>query len=100
MYGTTMKSFNEKGSRKKDKEKKPSFFARGRKNPKVQDIDIKDTTYMKIDMMEETTVEAVVPTKKESIKDVFSFKDFPIASVVITAIITMLMIVLSTGFNM
>lgn len=100
MYGTTMKSFNTKGSRKKDKEKKPNFFSRGRrKDPKMSETEIKDTTYMKIDPMEDTVAETVVSVKKEGFKESFSIKDFPIASVVITAILTMLMIVLTTGFN-
>ena len=96
MYGTTMKNYGvNKASRFKDE--KRSLFAKkaqvkeNKKNKKEE-----DTKYLKLDsaddikcVSEREHVEAQKPT--------FSRKDFPIPSVIVTVLMTMMLLVVAVG---
>jgi len=94
MYGTTMKNYN---SSKSYKEDKTSVYQK--KNAKMSKSlreNTPKTRYMKInerraDPKMETT------SSFDTIKETFSRKEFPIASVIFTAIATMVILLLTTG---
>ncbi len=91
MYGTTMKNYS---SSKSVKEEKKSLYTK--KASKVRREEAPKTRYMKI------TERRIEPKKEQtasydSIKDSFSKKEFPIASVIFTAIATMVLLLLTTG---
>ena len=97
MYGTTMRSFNEnKGSMTK-KEKRHGFFFRA-KNSKKEAKKLRkreaDTQYMRLN---DTSC-----NKNEEdgvVNEGFSIKDLPIASVVVTLVLTMMLLVMTSGFG-
>lgn len=94
MYGTTMKNYN---SSKSYKEEKTSVYQK--KNSKVSKSSRENapkTRYMKIN---ERKVEPKVETTSsfDIVRDDFSRKEFPIASVIFTAIATMVLLLLTTG---
>ena len=91
MYGTTMKNYNSSKSYKEDK-----IGLNSKKSFKSQKNDTPKTRYMKInekriEPKEETT------SSYSIIRNNFSRKEFPIASVIFTAIATMVLLLLTTG---
>ena len=92
MYGTTMKNYGASKAYRSKKETKDIF-----RNKKVsKKSDAQNTRYMKINESKKNVV--VQPTMSEnSLRNEFSKKEFPIASVIFTAIITMLALLLGTG---
>lgn len=97
MYGTTMKNYNvNKASITKD-ERKEAFSQREAavKNKKSKKTEEKDTRYVKIKSSSKTdNVEIVDEHVEES---GFSRKDFPIPSVIITVLMTMMLLVVTVG---
>ncbi len=94
MYGTTMKNYN---SSKSYKEEKTSVYQKkNAKRSKSQKENTPKTRYMKIN---ERRVEprAETTSSYDIVKDEFSRKEFPIASVIFTAIATMVLLLLTTG---
>lgn len=94
MYGTTMKNYN---SSKSYKEEKTGVYQK--KNAKMSKSlreNTPKTRYMKIN---ERRVEPKMETTSsfDTIKETFSRKEFPIASVIFTAIATMVLLLLTTG---
>ena len=95
MYGTTIKSYNEN---KLNKNKKKSFAAvceskKSRKGMKKKDI---DTKYVRINP---NTGACDNEEREKNVNEPFSIKDLPIASVMITVILTMMMLVMTSGFG-
>jgi hypothetical protein len=98
MYGTTIKSYNtSKGSKPRD----GGFFSRNKNvRKKSSREDGLKTRYLKInereyDSYSETSSTATYSTK--SAEQTVSRKEFPIASVVLTVIITMISLLIGTG---
>ena len=94
MYGTTMKNYN---SSKSYKEEKTSVYQK--KNAKMSKAlreNTPKTRYMKIN---ERRIEPKAETTSSFnvVKEDFSRKEFPIASVIFTAIATMILLLLTTG---
>ena len=96
MYGTTIRSFNEnKDIRNKKTKKEKSNFRlddnkKEKKKYRKKDI---DTQYMKLDEAVSDSVE------EKSTMEGFSIKDLPIASVVVTLLLTMMLLVMTSGFG-
>lgn len=94
MYGTTIKSYENKGFKnKKEKKEKTFFTANDKRETKVSKRE-QDTKYMKINAYNDKGVDT-----EESVAEGFSIKELPIASVVITVILTMMMLVMTSGFG-
>lgn len=93
MYGTTIKSYENKGFKNKKEKKEKGFFSANKKEKSVSNKE-QDTKYMKINASTEKN-EVV----EESVSEGFSLKELPIASVVITVILTMMMLVMTSGFG-
>lgn len=95
MYGTTMKNYNvNRASGSKD-EKKGIFGKRiSLKERRAKKEE--DTRYMNLQSTIEMPAEEAAKTQKE-IESGFSRKDFPIPSVIITVLLTMMLIVVGTG---
>lgn len=97
MYGTTIKSFNEnKEIHTKKAKKERTFFHTGNSKKEAKKLRKKDydTKYMKIGVndIEENADDRVT-------KEAFSIKDLPIASVVVTLLLTMMLLVMTSGFG-
>ncbi len=96
MYGTTMKNYNvNRASGIKDVKKslfsKKSQAKEHKKNKKEE-----DTRYLKLDSTEE--VKGVSESEHiENDKPAFSRKDFPIPSVIVTVLMTMMLLVVAVG---
>lgn len=97
MYGTTIRSFNENKEIKEKKSKKDkSFYTvnESKKDKKKLNKKDLDTKYMKINGTAMASEE-----EGRNANEGFSIKDLPIASVVITVILTMMMLVMTSGFG-
>lgn len=96
MYGTTIRSFNENKemNNKKMRKEKTAFHSNDSKKEKkkLRKKDV-DTQYMKL---EDTTNEGI---EEKSTIEGFSIKDLPIASVVVTLLLTMMLLVMTSGFG-
>ncbi len=94
MYGTTMRDYNvNQASGSKDEKK--SIFSRKMKNKdKNKNKKPQDTTYMKLEENNNKTETKEHDAVKEPL---FSKKDFPIPTVIITVLFTMMMLVVLTG---
>lgn len=94
MYGTTMKNYS---SSKSHKEEKSDFYqGKSSNTSKSRNNNAQKTRYMKIN---ERTAEPRYETTSscEVTKENFSRKEFPIASIIFTAIATMVLLLLTTG---
>ena len=97
MYGTTIKSYNvNKGSKAKD----GGFFSRNKNVRKTLREETQRTRYLKInnkdyDAYSDTT--STVTCSASSTEETVSRKEFPIASVVLTVIVTMVSLLIGTG---
>lgn len=95
MYGTTIRSFNENkvAKTKKSKGTRVVYRANSKKETKKNKKAI-DTQYVNMENVNSRdNVEEA--TKNES----FSIKDLPIASVVVTLLLTMMILVMTSGFG-
>ena len=95
MYGTTMKNYSVNKASVSQDEKRGIFSKRlslkERKSKKEE-----DTRYMKLESTSEMpTTETAVETKDAETG--LSKKDFPIPSVIITVLLTMMLLVVGTG---
>lgn len=97
MYGTTIRSYNESKSSKpkNNRIEKPHII--DNKESKAARKKQQDTKYMKLNV--NSNKESYSVTEETNTNEVFSLKDLPIASVVITVILTMMMLVLTSGFG-
>lgn len=94
MYGTTMKNYSNRASGLKDVKK--SWFSKktqAKENKKSKKVE--DTRYLKLDSVEE--VKNVNEADYETEKSAFSRKDFPIPSVIVTVLMTMMLLVVAVG---
>ena len=91
MYGTTIRNYNTTQGVRVEAEEE-NFFNRN------NIADMQETRYVKI---EETPVkvhtDTAKPAKENKATDTVSRKEFPIASVILTIIITMLLLLVTTG---
>lgn len=95
MYGTTIRSFNENkvAKDKKTKGQRVVYRANSKKDTRKNKKSA-DTQYVSIDRVSShENVEQVEKTES------FSFKDLPIASVVVTLLLTMMLLVMTSGFG-
>ncbi len=97
MYGTTIRSYNESKSSKpkNNRIEKPHII--DSKERKMSYKKQQDTKYMKLNVS--SNKESYSASEDSNTNDAFSLKDLPIASVVITVILTMMMLVLTSGFG-
>ena len=95
MYGTTIRSFNENKVAKDNKTKgqRVVYRANSKKETK-KNKKTADTQYVSIDRVN-SGENAEQVEKNES----FSFKDLPIASVIVTLLLTMMLLVMTSGFG-
>lgn len=99
MYGTTMKSFslNQTSKNKKLKKEDISFEEKPRKRlAKKESQRVQDKKYINLNNSIEKETDDEI---ENSFSEGFSIKDLPIASVVITIILTMMMLVMTSGFG-
>lgn len=87
MYGTTMKSYN---SSKSHKNVDQEVNNKSKDTPKTRYMKINERRYDRNNTYE-TTATCEIP------ENGFSRKEFPIASVIFTAIATMIVLLLTTG---
>lgn len=91
MYGTTIRNYNTTQGVRVEAEEE-NFFNRN------NTTDMQETRYVKI---EETPVkvhtDTTKPARENKATDTVSRKEFPIASVILTIIITMLLLLVTTG---
>ena len=91
MYGTTMKSYNSsKHNRVEAQENNKSRKQKNKDNTPT-------TRYMKINERKYNRNNYETTSSCEIVKEGFSKKEFPIASVIFTAIATMIALLLTTG---
>ena len=95
MYGTTMKNYN--ASKAFKKEKTTLFNAKSIKEKKTRKEEAPKTRYMKINEKKADIIEQSKTASFETVKEGFSRKEFPIASIIFTAIATMLLLLFTTG---
>ena len=97
MYGTTIRSYNESKSLKHKKlniERSSSCKSETKKAAPRKSKKEQDTRYMRLDSTKKTDNQEF-----ENENEAFSFKELPIVSVVITVILTMMMLVMTSGFG-
>ena len=95
MYGTTIRSFNENkvAKNKKTKGQRVVYQANSKKETK-RNKKTDDTQYVSMNRV--NSGENVAQAGKN---ENFSFKDLPIASVVVTLLLTMMLLVMTSGFG-
>lgn len=93
MYGTTIKSYNAKPKNERIEKTHTVDNKKSRLSRKKN----QDTKYMKLNVG--SNKESYSVPEENNTNEVFSLKDLPIASVVITVILTMMMLVLTSGFG-
>lgn len=93
MYGTTIRNYNNFNRSTREDINTRSFFGKSKKNKKVKKEETKRTRYMKID----ENVSRESETTKTNIVERISRKEFPIASVILTVVATMIILLIGTG---
>ncbi len=95
MYGTTIRSFNEnkEAKSKKNNGQRVVYRANSKKETRKNRKTI-DTQYVNMDRV--NSRDNVEQTEKN---ESFSIKDLPIASVVVTLLLTMMILVMTSGFG-
>ena len=95
MYGTTMRNYNaNRASGTKDEKK--GFFSRksmAKENKRAKKNE--DTRYMKLEATEIAADE--IENEVKETESGFSRKDFPITSVIITVLFTMMVLIVGSG---
>ena len=95
MYGTTMRNYNaNRASGTKDEKK--GFFSRksmAKENKRAKKNE--DTRYMKLEASEIAADE--IENEVKETENGFSRKDFPITSVIITVLFTMMVLIVGSG---
>ena len=95
MYGTTMRNYNaNRASGTKDEKK--GFFSRktiAKENKRAKKNE--DTRYMKLEASEIAADE--IENEVKETESGFSRKDFPITSVIITVLFTMMVLIVGSG---
>ncbi len=95
MYGTTMKNYN---ANKAYKNKKANNVILKNKNTnKNKKEELNATRYMRINENKKKNLDLEATNTVPTVKNEFSRQEFPIASVVFTAIATMLALLIGTG---
>lgn len=100
MYGTTIKSYNENKGTKLNRNKSVAPQASKscpKKAVKSSKKKVQDTKYMKINPQTHSPVYEEIEDNRAN--ESFSIKDLPIASVIFTVILTMMMLVMTSGFG-
>lgn len=96
MYGTTMRNYNaNRASGTKDE--KRGFFSKksiAKENKRAKKDE--DTRYMKLESSVEIEADDIDVEVKEA-ENTFSRKDFPITSVIITVLFTMMALIVGSG---
>jgi hypothetical protein len=96
MYGTTMRNYNaNRASGTKDE--KRGFFSKksiAKENKRAKKNE--DTRYMKLESSAEIAADEIENEVKEA-ESTFSKKDFPITSVIITVLFTMMALIVGSG---
>lgn len=92
MYGTTIRNYNNFSKTTRDDMKNKAFFGKNKKTRKAKKEEFPNTRYIKIEGNS---------LKKESTKEInsemVSRKEFPIASVILTVVATMILLLIGTG---
>ena len=98
MYGTTMKNYNVNRASSTKAERKGIFSKKEEtvKNNKSKKAEEKDTRYVKIKSSSKADKVEMVDEQVEQDTG-FSRKDFPIPSVIITVLMTMMLLVVTVG---
>ena len=96
MYGTTMKNYNVNRASGTRDERRGTFSKKEApvKNKKVKKNEEKDTRYVKLKSSKSKVQVVDEPIEQET---GFSKKDFPIPSVLITVLMTMVALVVTVG---
>ena len=95
MYGTTMRNYNvNKASKSKDERR--IFSSRSGSKKQVKEKKTRETRYLRLEKNEMPRIETEKTEAKER-QGFFSKKDFPIASVIITVLLTMMFLVVVSG---
>ena len=97
MYGTTIRSYESKSAKPKNVRIEKPNLNENREHKLASGKKQQDTKYMKLNVNTEKTSYTV--SEENNVNEVFSLKDLPIASVVITVVLTMMMLVLTSGFG-
>lgn len=92
MYGTTMKSYNSSKYHRNDMQETAN-----KKSKKQNRENAPITRYMKINERKYDKNNYETTSSSDVVKESFSKKEFPIASVIFTAIATMIALLLTTG---
>ncbi|MBQ7352878.1 MAG: hypothetical protein IJW54_02620 [Clostridia bacterium] len=93
MYGTTMRNYNvNKASKSKDE--RGFFSSKFSFKKQAKEKKARETRYLRIEKNEMPKIEKEKNTTSESF---FSKKDFPIPSVIITVLLTMMFLVVVSG---
>lgn len=95
MYGTTMKNYNVNKASGIKGVKKSLFAKKAQVKENKKSKKEEDTRYMNLDSTEE--VKSVNEADYETEKPAFSRKDFPIPSVIVTVLMTMMLLVVGVG---
>lgn len=94
MYGTTIRSFNENKQAKTKKNSGQRVVYRANSKKDTRKKKAIDTQYVNMDRVNSRN--NVEETEKN---ESFSIKDLPIASVVVTLLLTMMILVMTSGFG-
>ena len=96
MYGTTIRSFNvnkETKTKKSTSGQRVVYRANSKKDIK-KNKKVVDTQYVNMDR-----VNSPDNMEKKEKNESFSIKDLPIASVIVTLLLTMMILVMTSGFG-
>ena len=102
MYGTTIKNYNETKGTKLNKTKRDAVQTNksgAQTTAKKSSKRVQDTKYMKINPQTNAPAYYDEAENNDRANESFSIKDLPIASVIITVILTMMMLVMTSGFG-
>ncbi len=92
MYGTTIRNYNNYSKSSREDMKNKTFFGKNKSTRKAKKEESQRTRYMRI---EENSVRDAESSRETTER--VSRKEFPIASVILTVVATMILLLIGTG---
>lgn len=95
MYGTTIRNYNSSKSTRAEDKRNKSFMGKNKANRRSKKDEFQRTRYMKIE--DQAVRKENDNTRTFTSLDKISRREFPIASVILTVVATMILLLIGTG---
>ncbi len=100
MYGSIRKSYGAKASNNSEKKERKSIFSKKTSRKELRNGEYQDTSYINVDNHKNNkNVRTNVEKPVQNVENNAGKSEFPIASVILTIVFTMMAMVLAFGFG-